>query len=40
MEGGAKRERMLRDFEELSQMIGGEGASDRFAKDMVNSLKR
>ncbi len=40
LEGGAKRERMLRDFEELSQMIGGEGASDRFAKDMVNSLKR
>lgn len=40
LEGGAKREKMLRDFEELSQMIGGEGASDRFAKDMVNSLKR
>ena len=40
LEGGVKREKMLRDFEELSQMIGGEGASDRFAKDMVNSLKR
>lgn len=40
LEGGAKRERMLRDFEELSRMIGGEGASDRFARDMVNSLKR
>ena len=40
LEGGAEREKMLRDFEELSQMIGGEGASDRFAKDMVNSLKR
>jgi lipid-A-disaccharide synthase len=40
LEGGAKREKMLRDFEELSQMIGGEGASERFAKDMVKSLKR
>jgi len=40
LEGGAKREKMLQDFGELSQMIGGEGASDRFAKDMVKSLKR
>ena len=37
---GAKRERMMRDFEELREMIGGEGASHRFAKDMVKSLKR
>lgn len=37
---GAKRERMMRDFGELREMIGGEGASHRFAKDMVNSLKR
>jgi lipid-A-disaccharide synthase len=38
--GGAKRESMLRDFDELRVMIGAEGASHRFAKDIVNSLKR
>lgn len=38
--GGSQRERMLADFEELRAMIGGEGASRRFAKDIVNSLKR
>lgn len=37
--GGSKRERMLADFEELSTMIGGEGASDRFAEDIVNTLR-
>ena len=37
--GGAERERMLRDFEELRTMIGPEGASERFAKDIVNSLR-
>ena len=36
---GAERERMLADFRELSQMIGSEGASMRFAKDIVNSLR-
>ncbi len=36
---GAERERMLADFRELSQMIGSEGASARFAKDIVNSLR-
>ena len=36
---GAERERMIRDFDELRAMIGGEGASDRFAKDIVNSLR-
>lgn len=40
LEGGAERERMLRDFDELGAMIGGEGASRRAARDMVNSLKR
>lgn len=39
LEGGAQRERMLRDFDELREMIGPEGASRRFANDMVNSLK-
>lgn len=38
--GGAKRESMLRDFEELSTMIGDEGASDRFACDIVKTLQR
>ena len=38
--GGEERERMLRDFDELREMIGAEGASHRFAKDIVNSLKR
>ena len=37
--GGAKREKMLADFAELSTIIGNSGASDRFAKDIVNSLK-
>ena len=39
MPGGSERERMLRDFDELKQMMGGEGASDRFAQDIVNSLR-
>ena len=39
LSGGKERERMLRDFDELRQMIGGEGASHRFAKDIVNSLR-
>ena len=37
--GGAQRERMLRDFDQLREMIGGEGASDRFAQDIVKSLQ-
>ena len=40
LSGGDKRERMLRDFEELRTMIGVEGASQRFATDIVNTLKR
>ena len=36
---GAERERMLADFRELSQMIGSEGASARFAKDIVKQLR-
>ena len=40
LRGGTERERMLKDFDELRLMIGSEGASERFAKDMVNSLKR
>lgn len=37
--GGGERERMLRDFDELRALIGSEGASHRFAKDIVNSLR-
>jgi lipid-A-disaccharide synthase len=37
--GGAKRAKMLADFEELSSLIGGEGASERFAAEMVKELK-
>ena len=37
--GGSQRERMLRDFDELREMIGAEDASHRFAKDIVNSLR-
>ena len=36
--GGAKREKMLADFEELRSVIGGPGASERFAKRMVDFL--
>lgn len=37
--GGVERGRMLRDFDELREMIGSEGASHRFAKDIVNSIR-
>ena len=36
---GAERERMLRDFKELCSMMGGDGASARFAKDIVKTLQ-
>ena len=35
---GAERERMMCDFEELSQMMGPADASQRFAKDIVKTL--
>ncbi len=38
--GGSERERMRRDFDELREMIGEAGASERFAEDIVNSLKQ
>ena len=38
--GGERRERMLADFEELRSVIGGPGASDRFAARMVELLKK
>jgi len=38
--GGAKRERMLADFAELQAIIGGAGASERFAARMVAELRK
>lgn len=38
--GGGKRQRMLDDFDELRRIIGGPGASDRFARRMVEELKK
>ena len=37
--GGAKREKMLADFDELRTVIGGPGASERFAKRMAEELR-
>lgn len=37
--GGEKRARMLSDFEELRAVIGGPGASERFARRMVDELR-
>jgi lipid-A-disaccharide synthase len=36
---GCERELMLNDFDELRKMIGSDGASMRFAQNIVNSLK-
>ncbi len=38
--GGSKRGRMEADFEELRTVIGGPGASERFARCMVGELKK
>ncbi len=38
--GGAERERMLTDFAELQAIIGGAGASERFAARMVAELRK
>lgn len=37
--GGEKREKMLKDFDELRAIIGGAGASDRFAKAIVTEIQ-
>lgn len=39
LRGGEKRERMLADFAELRAVMGGPGASDRFARRMVEELR-
>lgn len=38
VEGGAERQRMLADFAELRTIIGGPGASERFAKKICDFL--
>ena len=39
LQGGSKRTKMLEDFAELQTMMGGEGSSQRTAKDIVKTLK-
>ena len=39
LKGGSAREKMLADFAELQEMMGGEGSSHRTAADIVKSLK-
>ncbi len=38
--GGKRREQMLGDYEEMNQILGGPGASERAAKEMINALKK
>ncbi len=40
LKGGSERERMLNDFAELRTLIGGAGASERFAKKMVEIISK
>ena len=40
LEGGSRRQRMLDDFDQLRRIIGGPGASERFARRMVGELRR
>ena len=39
LEGGSKRAKMVADFAELQEMMGGEGSSHRVAQDIVKSLR-
>lgn len=39
MEGGSKHSKMMADYASLGAIVGGEGASDRFAARMVELLK-
>ena len=39
MKGGEKHDKMMKDYAELQAVVGGEGASDRFAARMVAILK-
>lgn len=39
LKGGNKRDRMLSDFDQLRQLMGAEGASNRFAHQIVKTIK-
>ena len=39
VEGGSSHERMMADYGELARIVGGAGASERFARRMVEELK-
>ena len=39
LEGGSRRNKMLEEFAELREMMGGEGSSHRVAQDIVKSLR-
>ena len=39
LEGGSHRAKMLEEFTELQNMMGGEGSSRRVAQDIVKSLR-
>lgn len=36
--GGSKREQMLKDYQEMNRILGGPGASERAAKEMVRMI--
>ncbi len=40
LNGGERRQKMLNDYQELATLIGGSGASERFAEKMVELLKQ
>ena len=37
--GGSRRTQMLSDYEEMNRILGGAGASERAAKEMIKILK-
>ena len=39
LKGGARRAKMMADYAELQEMMGGEGSSLRVAQDIVKSLR-
>ena len=39
VEGGGKHQKMMNDYSKLRAIVGGEGASERFAARMVEELQ-
>jgi len=39
LEGGAKREKMLEDYESLKKILGGGGASDKVAQSLLKTIQ-